>query len=300
MNLRFFALVLLASAVPAQESRPPSGAATRPAAETRPAPPPHDPAALELFRKAAADQTSGDASFAVRDFQADLNATLYERGQDGNTRSRTADVTEFWRAPKGTDRGRYRRDLFEPAERKTTVHGFDGQIYWEKLGTAPARELKPREDQETLRRLREEMRRMNDLTTSILLRSLDVPAARWSMLPDVKTFKTNDGELPARGVRRDLPDARVEEFYFGTKTLGGAPKTVLLGYRRPRTETAPEDALTFASHALADSGGTRVIVPLVVDTYENGARVLTGRARDVKDVKFNVGLEDALFSPPRR
>jgi hypothetical protein len=294
------ALCGLASALPQDAPR-----STRPGTETapatRPAPRANDPAALALFRKAAADQTPGDPQFELKDFQADLVATLYEKGQEGKSKPRTADITEFWRAPAKGDGGRYRRDLFEPQEGKQTTHGYDGTIYWERLGKGAPRELVPREDHETLRRLREEVRRMNDLASSILLRKLDVPEATWSKVVDVKTLKTPDGERAAEAVRREVPGRRAEEFYFGSKAFpDGVDRTVLLAFKRPKTESASEEILVFDVHQMVGEGRSRILAPLKVETYDNGALILRGAARSPNHLKFNVGLEDRLFAPLRR
>lgn len=303
---RLLAVLAAASCLPApaqSDTRDAAASAPTSAPTSRPAEPPFvdDAAALALFRKAAADQTPGDPRFEIVDFQADVVATLYERGDDGVRRPRSAEVTEFWRREANEDGGRYRRDLFEPTERKSTIHGFDGGAFWEKLGTAAPRELSGADDVEMRRRLREELRRMNDLAASLVLRALDVPEARWAFAPERARVKTAEGDVAVRTVRRRLPGRRDEEFSFGEKAFGDEPpRTILVGVRRAKTTKAPEEVLAFAVHVMAGKDRGRIVAPLVVDTYEDGELALTARVRKADDLKLNVGLEDALFAPPRR
>jgi hypothetical protein len=258
-----------------------------------------DPAALALFRKAAADQTPGDPAFELRDLQVDLVATVYEKGEDGKRRPRTANITEFWRAGTAADVApRYRRDLVEPAEGKETVHGFDGRAYWEKLGKSPARALQGRDDRDTRKQLAEELDRLNQLAATMLLRKLDTPDATFVLLPAPTAFVADGRSVPVRGVRRTRPGKPAEDLFFGETALGDGPaKTVIVGYRRDKDGTKPEESLSFSAHVVAGAGKNRLLVPRVVETYQNGELQLVGRVRHERDLKFNLGLEDALFSP---
>lgn len=281
---------LLPAAATAQNSRPETAPASRGVS---------DPVAVALLKKAVADQTGGDSSFELRDLQADIVATLYEKGEDGTPRPHTANVTEFWKARTATATERYRRDL--KVEDKETVHGFDGNVFWEKLGVAPPRALTGRDDRDTRRQLQTELSRINDLASALLLSRFDLSESTITMLDAPKKLKTEDGEVEVRVVRRARSGKPVEDLYFGEKTFGkDGAKTILIGLKRQGTERTPTEMLKFARHRLAGEGASRLIVPLVVETYENEVLILVGRVRDVKDLKFNTGIEDVIFAPALR
>jgi hypothetical protein len=295
-----FAADASAQGADAAESRPADRPETRPAAESRPeAAPPTDPAALAYFRKAAVDQTLGDPPFTIRDLQADLRASIYEKGDDGVRRPKTAEVVEYWRAPTSDSRARYRRVLFEPLNGKETTHGFDGVVYWEKLGAEAPRELRGREDRETLRRLRTELLRLDDLASSLLLSKLDVEGATFVFQDEPKSIVVDGAETPVRTVRRRFRNEPPIDFSFSTREIDGERRVVLSGFRRRPKENGPDERLVFGVHRVVGDSGRRLVVPTVVETFEDDVLVLTGRARE-NDVKFNLGLEDSLFAPPRR
>jgi hypothetical protein len=313
--LAAFAAVAQSPVTPGTESRAGAGGSTSAgaesrapqasrASETRPAesrPTASDPEALALFRKAAREQTPGDPRFELKDLQVDLVATLYERGQDGRRRARTADVTEFWRAASPTATERYRRDLFEPQERKRTVHGFDGAVYWEKLGDAPARELRGADDQDTKKQLQSELARLNDLASSLLLRRLDLPEAVFVFADGPATLKVNGRETPVKALRRFLPGRPPETLYFSEKSFGETDvRTVLSGFAREKTAKRPAELMTFGVHVETGRGASRLVAPLVVETFEDGELVLEGKVREAAQLKINVGLEDVLFAPALR
>ena len=262
-----------------------------------------DPAAIALFRKAAVDQTPGDADFRLQDLQVDLVASIYERSEDGKRRPRTADVTEFWRAATTDSPERYRRDLFEPTNKKQTIHGYDGNVYWEKLGDAAARELRGAEDKDTRKQLQTELARLNDLAAALILRRKDVPEAVFTFaIAAPSTLKINGRETAVRAVLRTEPGRKNETFYFSEKDFGPdvGVKTVLSGFEREKSGKNPAELMTFGVHVVIGAGKGRLMAPLVVETFEDGELVLQGLVREASHLKVNVGLEDVLFAPALR
>lgn len=269
----------------------------------RKAPTVSDPAALALFRKAAIDQTPGDPDFRLKDLQVDLVASFFERGEDGKRRPRTADVVEFWRAATVSSPERYRRDLYEPTNKKQTIHGFDGNVYWEKLGDAAARELRGAEDKDTRKQLQIELSRLNDLAAALILRRLDTPDAVFTFAAGAPTsLKINGRETAVTAVLRTAPNRKDETFYFSEKDFGPGRgvRTVLSGFRRAKSGKNPDELMTFGVHVETGAGQGRLVAPLVVETFEDGELVLQGSVREASLLKVNVGLEDVLFAPALR
>ncbi|HYC78866.1 MAG TPA: hypothetical protein VEI02_14670 [Planctomycetota bacterium] len=292
-RLRILSSALVAAAAAAaQDSRPVEPGRAESAPATRAA---TDPAALALFRKAAADQTPGDPAFVLRDFQADLVATLYETDAQGVRKSNTVNLSEFWRAARDGAPARLRRDMTNPADGKTTVEGFNGAFYWEKVGKAPARELSGRGDREAVRRIDDELARIDELAKLFLLRNLVVDDARFEALPACDPVVVKGRAFEVRGVRRSRPGEPAEDFFFADDD--GA--TLLVAWRRPATPERPETRVHLGVHRVAGRGPARLRVPLFVESWENGAPRFEAAARDAKDLKFNVDLEDRLFDPPR-
>lgn len=285
------ALALVLAATPmllAQAETAPTRPASRPVGAELPE---DDATAAALLAKAAKRQIVGDAPFAIRDFQADLEATIYETDRGtGTPVARSAHVTQFFRV--GADGATaYRSDRFESLTKKETTRAFDGKSHWMRLGKEAPRELLNREDREDRQANVREIVRTKDLVASLVLRDLLVDGARRRPLGR-RDFTVAGRPVTAEGVavfRKGLP--RLDVWVAGDDAL-------LIAMQR-FTDDAPSETLVMSMHRPLAVGTHTLAMPQVIEAFENDRLVLEVRASSVGAIKVNTGIEDRVFALPR-
>ncbi len=228
----------------------------------------------------------------IQDFQADFEATLFEF--DEKTKERrphSAHLTEFWKRTSDP-MARYRRHLIEPLDQKTTVHGYDGRIFWQQLGTAAADELRGRNARTDVQKIRDEINRTTEFLRLLVLSNLEDAGVTWTMTPTTKV-RTNDAERDVVGIRRTKDGERPIELLFGTTD------SRLYAFIRDGDDKHPKESILFAVHEPVGVAGGRLLVPQVIQYKENDALTVEARVAKPTDLKFNVNLEEKLFQIPR-
>jgi hypothetical protein len=281
----FTVLVLIGSCLPQQAPDPRAAAESRPGAS--------DPKAVEIFRKALAAQTEGGSAPSIRDLHADLEVTMHDT--DPKTKERTrksATVVEYYR-DRGAERPLFRRHLIDKLQGTETIQGYDGAMYWQKLGTTAARELRGRESKDEVDRIKSEIARTRDYLKLLFLSNLDGPDVTWQYVGAGK-LKSNMRERAVEIIAREKPkEARIE------LSIGDSEgKPVLYGFSR-KLESGKTELITFAVHRVLKSGGVTALVPLVAEYREDGMLTFEARAAKEADLRFNVGIQDATFAMPR-
>ncbi len=251
----------------------------------------NDPAAQALFAKASATQIKGESAFEVRDFQADLEATIYEKDKDtGEQAARSAHLTQFFRF-NATSRPSYRSDRFEPLTKKQVTKGFDGNSHWMKLGREPARELIGREDQEDRRSTTNEVNRTTDMLSCLVLRNLMVEGATYHTLGSL-VLTPGGKSVRAQGILLRRPKGGLIEIWV----VGDDASLVAL---RRSSDEGSKELLVMSQHRPLVVGSHTISMPYVIESFDGDRLILEARASSTTAIKVNSGIEDAVFSLPR-
>lgn len=269
-----------------------------PATTTRPASAPieqelptDDVGATALLTKAAKRQITGDAPFSIADFQADLEATIYETDRDtGTPVARSAHVTQFFRVA-GDGATAYRSDRFEALTKKQVTRAFDGKSHWMRLGKEPARELLNREDREDRQANLREITRTKDLVATLVLRDLLAEGARRRPLGK-REFTAAGKSIVAEGISVHRKGQPRLDVWIGTDDAS------LVAMQRTRAE-GPSEMLVMSLHRPLTVGAHVLSMPQVIEAFENDRLVLEVRASGATAIKVNSGIEDRVFALPR-
>lgn len=256
--------------------------------ESRPS---SDPAAVAVFQRAAAAQVQGGGAIAIRDFQAELECTMHDRDPKTNERSRrSATVIQYYR-DRGADRPLFRRHL-RVLQGDETIQGYDGNLYWQKLGNTAARDLRGRESQDERKRIISEINRTKDYLRFLFLRNLEGPDVVLRS-GGTRTVKAGDSDRKVEVIVRTKPGEPPMELFIGD----AGPRPVLFGFTR-KMESGKTELIAFSVHEIVQSGGVTALVPLVAQYREDGELTFEARAPSGK-IKFNTSIADALFAIPR-
>ena len=252
-----------------------------------------DPKAVEIFRQALAAQTGGGPAPVIRDLHADLEVTMHDT--DPKTKERTrksATVVEYYR-DRGAERPLFRRHLIDKIGGTETIQGYAGEMYWQKLGNTPARELRGRESKDEVDRIKAEMARTRDYLKFLFLSNLDGPDVTLRYVGPGK-IKSNARERAVEVIVRERPKEAPIELSIGESE----GKSVLYGFSR-KLESGKTELITFAMHRTAKSGGVTALVPLVAEYREDGILTFEARAAKEADLRFNVSIPDSTFAMPK-
>jgi hypothetical protein len=253
-----------------------------------------DAKAVEIFKKALAAQSAGGPAIPVRDFQAELQVTMHETDPKTKERvRRSAEVIEFYR-DRGKDDPLYRRHLIDKVQNSTTVQGYDGRTYWQKLGNTPPRDLRGRESKDDRDRIRTERDRTKDFVRLLLLSNYEGAGVTFRHGGRTK-FTAGDVDRDVDVVLRERQGEAPLELMIGDDK----GKTVLFGLKR-KTAAGKTELVAFSFHTpIATSGGT-ILVPLVAQYFEEGVINFEARASKGADVKVNTNIDDSTFRIPPR
>jgi hypothetical protein len=252
-----------------------------------------DPKAVEIFRQALAAQTGGGPAPVIRDLHADLEVTMHDT--DPKTKERTrksATVVEYYR-DRGAERPLFRRHLIDKIGGTETIQGYAGEMYWQKLGNTPARELRGRESKDEVDRIKAEMARTRDYLKFLFLSNLDGSDVTLRYVGPGK-IKSNARERAVEVIVRERPKEAPIELSIGDSE----GKSVLYGFSR-KLESGKTELITFAMHRTAKSGGVTALVPLVAEYREDGILTFEARAAKESDLRFNVSIPDSTFAMPK-
>lgn len=265
--------------------------------------PAQEPDAAALFRRAVEVQTPGGTAPKIADFQADLNVSIFEKGPDGRTSTKTGKVTEFWK--EGGGRDSYHR-ILSVAGSATTHLCTNGKsmLMWEDEGTGsgPARDLLANPAlAKDRQQLQDELHRTRELLNYFFLSSLDGPGVTFSRAPDAAPITLDNGRTlkVVKIVRRKEKDPDV------AITLGAEDFRVYVIDKAGSGPGFPPESFRFGVHRTrpwTDPAGKvrQILLPTLVEYFEAGERLLRAEAREPEDIKFNSGLTAVHFEPRRK
>lgn len=254
-----------------------------------------DPEARAIFNAAVKVQCPDGTLPEIIDFKADMSVSLYEKEAAGPKSGR---CVQYWQ--RNQPRSRYHRVL-SISGGKTTHLATDGLrfLLWEEGGRVQDL-LDDPALKDDLRTLKDEMRRTEELLSSLFLQRMDKPGMSVRFAGPASTIKRGEPaeDVPVRTlVCRNAGEADVQ-------LVIGIADQRLYAVDRAAVGDKPAQAFRFDFHALgsgksANGEVQRLLLPRRVEYCENGRLLIEANARKASDLQFNTGLEAASFAPPK-